>query len=347
MKRISIIIAGMLLTLIACQQNSSGPDVLPEEGSELVLSFPISQQIQHLVATAEAVVSAADMDTIVAELTVTDDAVEGSIEDIPAGDNRHFEVFVYNDASELTYFGEANANVPAGQTIVLNITLYPQVPNVGTVIINGTFFNSDSSLVAHWSFSGNANDISGNENHGVNYGAALTADRFGNPESAYQFDLSSATRIEVADHESLDFGTGDFAISGWIKTDMTLTDHNGAAIMDKYPQNALPWTLRLAVDGRLRFLADSSVYSINTVNDNVWHHFVAMRENGTIKLYVDNELQGSNISTTTASNNNTLCFGCIHDSSIRRLFDGSIDDVRIYNRALSLDEIAALFVAVN
>jgi len=44
------------------------------------------------------------------------------------------------------------------------------------------------SLKAWWSFSGDANDESGYDNNGTVYGATLTTDRFGEPESAYSFD---------------------------------------------------------------------------------------------------------------------------------------------------------------
>ena len=284
MKKAALLSALVLFIGFSCQTGSDPNDGFPDATSEVTLAFPVSADIRHLVVSAEARVSATDMDTIVAELTVTDDAVEGIIEDIPAGADRHFEVFVYDENEDVTYYGNTNANVIGGETIVLNIVLYPQGPGTGTVIINGTFGDTESGLVAYWPFSGNADDISGNSNHGINYGATLSTDRFGNPQSAYSFTLSAATRIEVEDDDTFDFGLGDFTISGWVKTDMTLDDPNGAAIIDKYPQNALPWTIRLAVDGRMWFLSDSSVYSQSTINDNVWHHFVALRENGTIKL---------------------------------------------------------------
>ena len=52
-------------------------------------------------------------------------------------------------------------------------------------------FNIDSGCVANYPFNGNAEDISGNGNNGTVYGATLTTDRFGNPNSAYNFNGSS------------------------------------------------------------------------------------------------------------------------------------------------------------
>ena len=48
-----------------------------------------------------------------------------------------------------------------------------------------------NGLVGYWPFSGNANDVSTNGNNGTNNGAILTADRFGNVNSAYDFDGNS------------------------------------------------------------------------------------------------------------------------------------------------------------
>jgi len=48
--------------------------------------------------------------------------------------------------------------------------------------------NLDSGLVAHYPFNGNANDESGNANHGTVNGATHTTDRFGNANKAYCFD---------------------------------------------------------------------------------------------------------------------------------------------------------------
>jgi len=60
-----------------------------------------------------------------------------------------------------------------------------------TSFLNSNFFvieNLDSGLIGYWPFNGDANDESGNGNHGVINGATLTCDRYGNPDMAYSFD---------------------------------------------------------------------------------------------------------------------------------------------------------------
>src|ERR1700721_3520704 len=73
----------------------------------------------------------------------------------------------------------------------------------------------NTGLVAYYPFNGNANDASGNGNNGNVAGATLTADRFGNPNSAYSFNGKS-NYIRVPNSDSLQL-TNDFTLTAWIK----------------------------------------------------------------------------------------------------------------------------------
>jgi len=94
--------------------------------------------VDSLVTSAEVLITAGDMDSMQSSLTVTDTSVFGTIENIPAGLNRKFEVFCYDNSLNLTYYGQTNSDVVANAVITLDIVLYP-VNHTGTVIINGTF----------------------------------------------------------------------------------------------------------------------------------------------------------------------------------------------------------------
>ena len=137
-QRLALLIFMVLLWGSCSNQSSLTDPSQTDEVSTTTISFNITPEIQSLVSSAEAIVSASDMDTIFQTLTVTPNSVSGTIESIPAGDDRKFEVMVYDSTGLLTYSGEAITNVIANQTITLNIILYPQT-NTGTVIISGTF----------------------------------------------------------------------------------------------------------------------------------------------------------------------------------------------------------------
>ena len=80
------------------------------------------------------------------------------------------------------------------------------------IFINTLLAFPDSGLVAYYPFNGNANDESGNNNHGTVYGATLTTDRNANTDKAYSFDGNDY--ISVADDPSIRMDSA-FTISLW------------------------------------------------------------------------------------------------------------------------------------
>ena len=89
------------------------------------------------------------------------------------------------------------------------------------VVNSNLWAGLDDGLVAHYSFTGNANDTSGNSHNGVVHGATLTSDRFGNPNCAYHFNGHDAY-IEIANHNQLLLmNQTEFTISLWVNASDT------------------------------------------------------------------------------------------------------------------------------
>src|SRR3990167_8524330 len=84
---------------------------------------------------------------------------------------------------------------------------------IGVLVFNSSHASLVDGLVTYYSFDGNANDGSGNGNNGIVNGATLTTDRFGNANSAYDFDGSST--ISVANTTSLNIPSGQITVSVW------------------------------------------------------------------------------------------------------------------------------------
>jgi hypothetical protein len=102
---------------------------------------------------------------------------------------------------DLLIYNRALSNSEIGQVFNANCTT-PDISN---------------GLVAQYDFTGNANDLSGNSNDGTVNGAVLTADRYGNPNSAYLFN-GTTDNISVLNNSSLDFQTNNkLSLSYWIK----------------------------------------------------------------------------------------------------------------------------------
>ncbi len=93
--------------------------------------------------------------------------------------------------------------------------------------------NLDSGLVAHYPFTGNANDSSSNGNHGALNGATLTLDRFSDSNSAYHFNVGDNITIS----NSLSFAVTSLSLSGWIYIDNTTQSIITLISKGEYNQN--------------------------------------------------------------------------------------------------------------
>ena len=207
--------------------------------------------------------------------------------------------------------------------------------------------NINEGLVAYYPFNGNANDESGNGNNGTVHGAALTADRSANANSAYYFDGVN-DYIEVADSPSLKT-TPDFSISLWFNN---ISNNERGRLLTKGPDldrdyhifwetwNNPPGTIcaNICAPSSVPDVAWSRVLSLNN-----WYHltFVVIGRNQ-IKLFINGALESSiNITSVPADTSQPLLIGAYPGP--RQVFNGIIDDIRIYNRALSENEINELF----
>lgn len=149
-----------LFLFLACEHRSIvNPPQNSGQSSSVSFYFYKPSELNKIVVTASALVTAQDMDSIFAQLTVMPNHVEGTIDSIPAGPHRKFEIFTYDSNSVLTYYGHAFSDVPAGQIITVSITLHP-VNHIGTVIIVGNFVppSQQSRILFHADYNG-LNDI--------------------------------------------------------------------------------------------------------------------------------------------------------------------------------------------
>jgi hypothetical protein len=213
-----------------------------------------------------------------------------------------------------------------------------------------------AGAIGCWHFDGDAKDSSGNANNGTVNGATLTTDRFGNLNSAYSFDGIN-DYIEINNNSSLDFGYQNFSIGFWIKLPQT---HQQLEIISKRsfcsagpffdvrvkPSDEESLNLEISDNILAGFPASEEVFT-QTSNDGEWHFITFTREGNKMKSYIDNNFTGEKVLARNynVSNNASLKIGngpCVNADSTKFL-NGSIDDIRIYNRALSADEIKTEF----
>lgn len=207
---------------------------------------------------------------------------------------------------------------------------------------------SDPNLVGQWKFDGDPNDSSGYGNDGTVTGTETYTT--GVVDQCIILDGSN-DYITVPDDPSINFGSDtDFSITGWFKTD---TCSGGKLILTKWTGNSWPYysyDVYMEDNGTLTaVVADSNSFvargSANSLADNQWHHFAMVADrDGYLSLYLDNDLQSfgdiSSIGDIDTPNSHTLQIGCT--ANLTQKWDGELDDIRIYNRVLTEDEIEEL-----
>ncbi|MBR6972037.1 MAG: LamG domain-containing protein [Bacteroidales bacterium] len=193
-------------------------------------------------------------------------------------------------------------------------------------------------LVNHWPFTGNAKDVVGGIDATVT-GATLTTDRFGNADRAYLFENGNQMAIGDAGN----FGTSSFTANLWINS--TQNRSSGAnMIRTDGGTGGAGWFVRFVNFGRIEIWTSGIGYtSPDTYNDGNWHMvtFVRDAENSEGKLYVDGVYIGGFTGLANVSNlYQTHYLGSYGGGEF---YEGKMDDVRLYDKALTDAEILELY----
>ena len=232
-----------------------------------------------------------------------------------------------------------------------------------------TVANADISdgLVAYWPLDEgagtNTEDLTGNGSDGTFLDSPTwVGGKFG---SALDFDGDNDA-VDCGNQSILDFGTGDWTVSAWIKVSVNPGDDT--AIFSKGMETSpnTDYQMRLRDDDggdiMIRIDNDDTRYNPNTGDHPGlytvpgWHHIVGMRRDGTnLRVYVDGleDMGVTNHSESTIPDSFDLSDTSAHNAYIgavaggagnpRRFFVGLIDDVAVWNRALTAEEVTYLW----
>jgi hypothetical protein len=199
-----------------------------------------------------------------------------------------------------------------------------------------------AGLVSWWSGEGDANDNIGTNNGTLVGGASYAPGEVG---QAFLFDGSSGY-VSIPDSPSLDSFTTNITIELWLKVNQTSANADWRGIVSK---GNTAWELvGTSGSGTLTFTAVSGVDLIGfrSINDEQWHHVAAVYDGTNMYLYVDGTLDASTPATGMIPQNNyPLSLGEDPDGPLPYYFNGLIDEVSLYNRALSAPEIQSIYLA--
>ena len=215
----------------------------------------------------------------------------------------------------------------------------------------------NEGLVAYYPFNGNPDNVAGGGNAGTLIGSPqLVTDRFGKQGSAYELD---GNNDYIDGGNPVENNPAVITQSAWIKTTATENHPNGdlpiltkrhtndgsdwpTMVLDARTGNVIVWADdRGGVGGQGGGIRWPEL--VIDVRDGEWHHVVGIKDGTNCITYVDG-IKVSEISygrwTPNGSSRN-LHIG--HQGEWNSFFNGCIDDVRIYNRALSPEETRALY----
>ena len=156
------------------------------------------------------------------------------------------------------------------------------------------------------------------------------------------FNLDGTGYGEVQHDSSLDFGTGDFSVSAWVKFSYIAQGSNYNAIYTNGGQvdSADTFAIMSLNPNKIAVLVNGTgAVSTTTFNEGEWVHIVVTRNSGTISLYINGnktpEDTDTNSNTVTSSQNPRIGW----DSNIGRYYNDLIDDVQVYDRYLTPEEV--------
>jgi hypothetical protein len=214
-------------------------------------------------------------------------------------------------------------------------TVSAQIPN----------YVAQNGLVGWWPFNGNANDESGNGNNGNNLNGAFITDRLNNINAAF-YGSGINSGINITGLNNFPFGNSERTISVWFKC--VLPYPGGDQQFFAYGGNNFGTRFSVYTTGDLIGVeyCNGAVRSTYTP-DSLWHNILVTYNGGGssgIIVYMDGQILSTNINTPTPIINTENSFihsiGCLFTANY---FNGSLDDIGIWNRVLNECEIQDLY----
>jgi len=209
---------------------------------------------------------------------------------------------------------------------------------------------AQAELVGWWEFDEGGGtvvlDSSGNENNGTLHDNVRWSD--GKIGLAMEFD--GASHIEVPFSESLNLlNQGDFTTAAWFKVDELPTENKEVFQQGDNNGTGRTW-LFVAADAEIRsYLGGGTTGSGLYIEAQTWYHAaVVVTEGGAndaVQLYVNGEPAGASNPMSMEDSAGDYFIGCHKD--ITNLWDGLIDDVRLYNHALSEEEVLTAMEGIS
>jgi len=208
-------------------------------------------------------------------------------------------------------------------------------------------------LIAHWSFD-EGSGTTAQDSAGNNTGTLYNGPSWVTGRAGYALSLDGINDyVEINDNNDLDLTGGEFTLSAWIYPESyggglngRIIDHGGGSegsggwslLVNDYQNSS---NLRLSTKDENTW---NHIYSnINSIGLNTWQHVAVTMGSGTVTFYVNGQIAGQASDVPAPTDRNSPVRIGMRATDVLRAFTGVIDDVRMYDRALSYQEIINLY----
>jgi hypothetical protein len=195
-------------------------------------------------------------------------------------------------------------------------------------------------LIGYWPFDGNGSDASPlGRDLTLQGGVGFAAGLFGQSLDMHKNQSTYAQRL--VDDPAYDFGASDFTVQAWANYYSTSTEQ---VLIEKYTAGT-GWTFTKVDDQTVQFYAGGPTSSPSqSLSTGAWHHFLARRAGGKIQIWLDGAMIAVGSIGTIPDVATPLLVGRRDPAESRDLsMNGRLDEVAIWNRAISDSEITHLF----
>ncbi len=281
-----------------------------------------------------------DLTDVLSIQSIDDNATLGNVTVQPDGTLRYdpagqFEHLAAGDTATDTFLYTSSDGHGGTDSAIVVVTI--EGADESSVLIEG--------LLAHWALDDGAGtvaeDLSGNGHHGVVRGNPVWSSGIIN--GGLQFD-GLGDHVDAGLGPSI-VGTGGFTVAAWVRTSsiynqVIIQQRSATEFNGEYQLHVASGRVRFWTVGGLAY--GPIVVSSQFINDGDWHHVVGVREDdGTTKIYIDGTIDGSKAGVPRPLIPIKVYVGADMRGS-SAFFQGSLDEVRIYDRALTPGDVLEL-----
>lgn len=239
---------------------------------------------------------------------------------------------------------------------ILLLLVFGLIMTTQMIYAQTPYYIPTNGLVGYWPFNGNANDQSGNGLNGIENNMIYDIDRNGNINSCLNINGNTNRWIDVAISNQTLVNQQSKTFSMWVKLPVNYTGisyYNHIITMANLPWMQVlgnyPTYISNGYVNKFVFNGQLPV-SNQQFNDNLWHNIIVVCDgNFNMELYLDGLLVGNQSfpSTNNFTNLNQIRIGNNLSNFSQCAFAGQIDDIGIWNRTLTQQEITNMYNGVN